>query len=32
MHGGKGKDYAVCADDGPRTLPCEALFEEPDTE
>jgi N4-(beta-N-acetylglucosaminyl)-L-asparaginase len=32
MHGGKAKTYAVCTEDGPRTLPCEALFEEPDTE
>jgi hypothetical protein len=32
MHGGNDKSYAVCTEDGPRTLACEVLFEEPDTE
>ncbi|PYQ26129.1 MAG: hypothetical protein DMF81_00370 [Acidobacteria bacterium] len=32
LHGGKAKNYAVCTEDGPRTLPCDALFDEPDTE
>jgi len=32
LHGGKAKSYAVCTEDGPRTLPCDALFDEPDTE
>src|SRR6266568_5048202 len=32
MHGGKDKHYAVCTEDGPRTLPCDVLFEEADTE
>ena len=32
MHGGREKAYAVCTEDGPRTLPCDVLFEEPDTE
>jgi len=32
MHGGKDKSYAVCTEEGPRTLSCDVLFEEPDTE
>jgi N4-(beta-N-acetylglucosaminyl)-L-asparaginase len=32
MHGGKEKSYAVCTDEGPRTLSCDVLFEEPETE
>ena len=32
MHGGKEKSYAVCTEAGPQTLPCEVLFDEPDTE
>jgi N4-(beta-N-acetylglucosaminyl)-L-asparaginase len=32
MHGGKEKSYAICTDEGPRTLSCDVLFEEPDTE
>src|SRR5438552_7816799 len=32
MHGGKEKSYAVCTEGGPQTLPCDVLFEEPDTE
>jgi hypothetical protein len=32
MHGGKEKSYAVCTEAGPQTLPCDVLFEEPDTE
>jgi N4-(beta-N-acetylglucosaminyl)-L-asparaginase len=32
LYGGKGHDFAVCTEQGPRTLPCDALLGEADAE